>query len=445
MAFAGTEGSDVPNPDDENIAKVMRLRPELSKEQAAALAAQLPKSGTTIGQLGKAGLAAVKAGLATVAHPLTPFTQADPVSLIMQADPRLTMDEARIIAQPQGIASLQAEAEGDLGNQGSAIPTTAVAPPATTPPSGDYLSNTGATKAPDAAPQGIAKLAADKVAAPPAVDIDAITKRVGSGYNMDEINKQRADIAAQIAKLNAEQNDPSTQNRDRLAAFLSAAGAGTSLASGARLGGAAVNELNATRQAARAAQLKDLQTTADSRAKELMEMGMKRTDAIERAYAEANQTAAVTRGQDIQATSAANQTGAQLAIAEARDKTDRFVANLTATTNIDVAKLNDTAKLLAAQKGITEDQLADLRAKAYTSVVEPALMSIREGVAKRLKLAKAPVQNAEPAFETEVAKDVRNMLNDQVSLYLGKLPGTTPATPTANLPAGKKAAADYFN
>jgi hypothetical protein len=140
--------------------------------------------------------------------------------------------------------------------------------------------------------------------------IEDIIKRVNSGYNMDEINKQRADIAAQIAKLNAEQNDPSTQNRDRLAAFLSAAGAGTSLASGARLGGAAVNELNATRQAARAAQLKDLQTTADSRAKELMEMGMKRSDAIERAIAEANQTAAAIRGQDVQAASAANQTAA---------------------------------------------------------------------------------------------------------------------------------------
>lgn len=317
VAFAGTEGSDVPNPDDENIAKVMRLRPELSKEQAAALAAQLPKSGTTIGQLVKAGGQLVKAGLATVAHPLTPFTQADPVGLIMQADPRLTMDEARIIAQPQGIASLRAEAEGDLGNQGSANPTTAPATRQTmadaastgiistnAPPETGTDADTGEqTTAPAySGPmgKGISSLARPTVAT---VDREGIRKGIASEYDnmpgLAELNKQRTDVANQLAQVYAKQNDPERQRQEKIHAFLSGLSHGATAASGLGLASEGVAETGKAQEAAKVTQIKELQANVEVRAKELMEMGFKRSDAMAKAVDEAQKNAISLYGHDV--------------------------------------------------------------------------------------------------------------------------------------------------
>ena len=294
-------------------------------------------------------------------------------------------------------------------------------------------------------PTGIAKLAADKAApatqAAPVAQrtiadaasagiiptstapttssggIEDIIKRINSGYNMDEINKQRADIAAQIAKLNAEQNDPSTQNRDRLAAFLSAAGAGTSLASGARLGGAAVNELNATRQAARAAQLKDLQTTADSRAKELMEMGMKRTDAVERAYAEANQTAAVR--ENTAAVERANRYGVdERASANAATlKSEENRAELLSNTQLSVALIQEQGRIAAQKTGISPDEGMRIMNDIYRNDIDYA--AIRQSLVGK---GTPPKQGVDLAFDKKVAAVARDQA---YSLFLDRqLPGS---------------------
>jgi hypothetical protein len=424
VAFAGTEGSEVPDPEDAKVPHVydkygndITFTPEQVEKRNAALR-------TTQGEMARRNV-----GLRS----LLPQSAEQVNKAAAQKEL-----EATLKLHPERAAALQAapttftDPADYVSNMlaTSPQPPATTAPPATTPPSGDYLSNMGATKAPPAAaPQGIATLATDKTAAAPAVDIDAITKRVGSGYNMDEINKQRADIAAQIAKMNAEQNDPSTQNRDRLAAFLSAAGAGTSLASGARLGGAAVTELNATRQAARAAQLKDLQTTADSRAKELMEGGMKRTDAIERAIAEANQTAATIRGQDVQATSAANQTAAFTAnsIRDLQAAEDRIKA-VDLKTEEDYRKAE---KLLAAKNLADQSLSPEARSKVLADFDANLADSVR--TKKKQEIASTKGKNAAEAATTEIEAYVALMRQQYLMQRVGVVQqsyGTPASTPT---------------
>ena len=76
------------------------------------------------------------------------------------ADYVTAMQHPELIDRGSGIAGYY----NQLASERQAATT---APPPPPPPSGDNLSNTGVTKAPDVAPQGIAKLAADTVAAPP--------------------------------------------------------------------------------------------------------------------------------------------------------------------------------------------------------------------------------------------------------------------------------------
>jgi hypothetical protein len=472
VAFAGTEGSDVPNPDDgapENETEAEQYR----RLQRAYLRARIAEAsqGTMAADPGT-GENALASAMASRNTPSVPGADKDIGSLVgtpdatgkagvdvsqeayraMKArereakaasgnpvrDMRLRNMEKR---QEEGIASLRAEAEGDLGNQGSAIPPTDEgSSPAgrfanenlsaaerwlsesqasgrkqqerekaknavlakfggAADPMGLFQNQTdeeranaikitdasnsmtteqlkevlstgkmpsptdsnvspelalslalgGKKTAPPAAvaPQGIAKLAADKAApvtqaapvtkAPPetgtdadtgeqtttpaysgpmgkgissltrptvaTVDREGIRKGIASEYDnmpgLAELNKQRTDVANQLAQVYAKQNDPERQRQEKIHAFLSGLSHGATAASGLGLASEGVAETGKAQEAAKVTQIKELQANVEVRAKELMEMGFKRSDAMAKAVEEAQKNAISLYGHDV--------------------------------------------------------------------------------------------------------------------------------------------------
>ena len=351
VAFAGTERSDVPNPDDkkprdegvqdpyeivatdENGDPITRA----DYERMRAGFNSLNNAGSNI-TYGKATPIAEANGFENFDIELPKTTPMAVSSGNPVRDMRLRNMEER--QKAEGIATLQAkayrdkqqqdaarlvaqgaedEAKGDLGSQGSAIPTTAVTPPATTPPSGDYLSNMGATKAPpetgtdaDTGEQtttpaysgpmgkGISSLARPTVAT---VDREGIRKGIASEYDnmpgLAELNKQRTDVANQLAQVYAKQNDPERQRQEKIHAFLSGLSHGATAASGLGLASEGVAETGKAQEAAKVTQIKELQANVEVRAKELMEMGFKRSDAMAKAVDEAQKNAISLYGHDI--------------------------------------------------------------------------------------------------------------------------------------------------
>jgi hypothetical protein len=417
VAFAS--GDSVPNPDDENIAKVMRLRPELSKEQAAALAAQLPKSGTTIGQQIQSIAAEAEQ------------RRSDPVARVMQADPRLTMDEARIIAQPRGIASLQAEAEGDLGNQGSAIPTTTPAPPVTVADKAAPATQAAPVAPAYSGPMGKGIQSLTNLA-PDSVDIDAINRRMSTAYpGMEGIDKQRADAADKLAQLYAKQNDPERLRQEKIHAFLSGLSHGATAASGLGLASEGVAETGKAQDAAKVTQIKELQANVEVRAKELMAMGMERSKAVEKAITDQGQISASNYGTRSQAASAANQTAAynlnsqrDLQAAEARIKA------VDLKTEEDYRK----AENVLAAKNLADQSLSpEARSKTLADFDTNFADLIR--TKKKQEIANTKGKNAAEAATAEIEAYVSLMrqqyLMERVSGVQQSYGGTAP-TPGVN-------------